>query len=288
MRSGTLVRMTSIAVIGCGKIGEALVAGLTAAGVDPANVTVSNRREERSAELTERYGVTAVTDNSEAATGAEIVFLCVKPDKTLAVAEEIAETVNDNEPTSTVASMAAGVTLGALEAAMGAGAAVVRVMPNTPMTVGKGVSAIAAGRYVDDEAADAVAELLSSVGDVVRVAESDMDAVTALAGSAPAYLFLVAEALVDAGVSLGLRREAATQLAAGSVAGAGAMLEQEGADPADLRAAVSSPAGTTVAALRQLEESGLRGMFFRATEACARRSAELGAVDEEDEGSGEE
>ena len=163
-----------------------------------------------------------------------------------------------------------------MEDAVIAGTPVVRVMPNTPMLVGRGMNAIAVGRFVTPEQLADVTELLSSVGEVLPVAESDMDAVTALAGSSPAYFFLVAEALIDAGVSLGLTRPVAEKLVTTSAAGAGAMLSESGQDPATLRANVSSPAGTTVAALRELEVSGLRAAFFRATEACAKRSAELG------------
>ncbi|MBC3186709.1 pyrroline-5-carboxylate reductase [Corynebacterium sp. zg-331] len=269
--------MTSIAVIGGGKIGEALVGGLVAAGTDPAQIVVTNRSPERSEELRERYGVETTADNAQAASGAETIFLCVKPTMIGGVLREIAETINDNDADTTVVSMAAGLSLAALQEDLSAGTAVVRVMPNTPMMVGKGVCAVTPGRFVGAEQLEGVKELLRAVGTVVEVAEEEMDAVTALAGSSPAYVYLVAEALIDAGVSLGLTREVATRLASGAIEGAGAMLAQEGADPTTLRANVSSPAGTTVAALRELEESGLRGAFFRAAEACALRSKELGA-----------
>ncbi|WP_055122353.1 pyrroline-5-carboxylate reductase [Corynebacterium oculi] len=269
--------MTSIAVIGGGKIGEALVGGLVAAGTDPAQIAVTNRSTERSEYLRERYGVETTSDNTQAVSGAETVFLCVKPKMIGGVLREIAETINDNDVDTTVVSMAAGLSLASLQEDLSAGTAVVRVMPNTPMMVGKGVCAVAPGRFVSEAQASAVKELLSAVGTVVEVAEEDMDAVTALAGSSPAYVYLVAEALIDAGVNLGLTRDVATRLASGAIEGAGAMLAQEGADPTTLRANVSSPAGTTVVALRELEESGIRGAFFRAAEACALRSKELGA-----------
>ncbi|MEJ4100578.1 pyrroline-5-carboxylate reductase [Corynebacterium mastitidis] len=269
--------MSSIAVLGGGKIGEALIGGLVAAGTDPSDIVVTNRREQRGEYLRERYGVETTSDNAQAASGAEVVFLCVKPKMIGGVLREIAETINDNDADTTVVSMAAGLSLASLQDDLSAGTAVVRVMPNTPMMVGKGVCAVATGRFVSQEQASAVTELLSAVGAVVEVAEEDMDAVTALAGSSPAYIYLVAEALIDAGVNLGLTREVATRLASGAIEGAGTMLAQEGADPTTLRANVSSPAGTTVAALRELEESGIRGAFFRAAEACALRSKELGA-----------
>ena len=156
-----------------------------------------------------------------------------------------------------------------------AGVPIARVMPNTPMLVGKGVLAVTYGRFVDDEQRQTVDELLAAAGEVVTVTEPQIDAVTAVSGSGPAYFFLVTEAMVDAGVSLGLPRDLAERLAKATAAGAGAMLEGEDG-PVQLRANVSSPAGTTARAIRELEESGLRGAFYRAMEACARRSKELG------------
>lgn len=268
--------MTKIVVLGGGKIGEALISGLVNSGTDPQSITVTNRRPERGEELRERYGVRDLTDNRQAAEDADVVFLCVKPYMILDAVAEISPAVEENDIATVLVSMAAGVPLGAMEDAVIAGTPVVRVMPNTPMLVGRGMNAIAVGRFVTPEQLTDVTELLSSVGEVLPVAESDMDAVTALAGSSPAYFFLVAEALIDAGVSLGLTRPVAEKLVTTSAAGAGVMLSESGQDPATLRANVSSPAGTTVAALRELEVSGLRAAFFRATEACAKRSAELG------------
>ncbi|WP_084481951.1 pyrroline-5-carboxylate reductase [Corynebacterium maris] len=267
--------MTSIAVIGGGKIGEALISGLVASGHDPASITVTNRTPSRREELIEKYGVNGTDDNNRAVAGADIVALCVKPVGVTAMLEEVSDTVDDNDST-TVVSLAAGVTLAQMEESLPAGTPVVRVMPNTPMLVGKGMSAAAPGRYVSDEQMAAVEEMLRAVGEVAVVAESDMDAVTALAGSSPAYYFLVTEALIDAGVQLGLKRDVATKLATTAAEGAGALLGHGEDDPTTLRTNVSSPGGTTVAALRELEESGLRGAFFRAAEKCAQRSAELG------------
>lgn len=269
--------MTSIAVIGGGKIGEALISGLIASGKNAGDITVSNRREERGRELREKYGVVDVTDSSQAADGADVIFLCVKPKGIIAMLKEIAATIDDNDNPTTVVSMAAGISNAAMEDVVSAGTPVVRVMPNTPMLVRKGMCAIAPGRFAAEEQIDIVTELLQAVGDVRVVAESDMDAVTAMSGSSPAYIFLVSEALIDAGVNLGLTRDAAQELSISAIHGAAAMLKESGDDPATLRANVSSPAGTTVAALRELEESGIRGAFFRAAEACAVRSAELGA-----------
>lgn len=269
--------MNNLVVIGGGKIGEALIAGLVESGIDPQTITVTNRRAERGQELRENYGIRHTSDNRQAVKDASVVFLCVKPKGIIDMVGEISEVVEENDTQTVLVSMAAGVTLGAMEDAVVAGTPVVRVMPNTPMLVGRGMNAISAGRFVSEEQLAEVTELLSAVGEVLAVEESDMDAVTALAGSSPAYYFLVTEALIDAGVSLGLTRQVAEKLATTSAAGAGVMMSETGTDPATLRTNVSSPAGTTVAALRELEESGIRGAFFRAAEACAKRSAELGA-----------
>lgn len=269
--------MSKIAIIGGGQIGQALISGLVNAGHDPKTITVTNRSESRGEQLAEKYGVHATTDNEEAASNADVVFLSVKPAGIVPVIDEIAETIASNDVSTILVSMAAGVTLDSMEEAISsAGAPIIRVMPNTPMLVGKGVCALSPGRHVSEEQTEQVASLLRSTGTAIVVPESQMNAVTALSGSGPAYIFLVAEALVDAAVSLGLTRAAATELATATVAGAGAMLDQEGADPVELRANVSSPAGTTVAALRELEESGLRGAFFRALEKSAQRADELG------------
>lgn len=267
--------MQRIAVIGAGNIGEALIAGLIRSGVEGEAVTATNRSSERSRELEERYGVRTTSDNAQAVRDADVAFLCVKPAQVLDVIGKLGDAVAGGE--TVLVSMAAGVSIAAMQGAVSvAGTPVVRVMPNTPMLQGKGVLAVAYSRFVDGAQREAVADLLSAVGEVVDITEDQMDAATAVSGSGPAYFFLVAEALTDAGVSLGLPRDLAERLAVSTAEGAGAMLAHDGRTPAELRAGVSSPAGTTVRAIRELEESGLRGAFYRATEACARRSAELG------------
>lgn len=268
--------MEKIAVIGAGNIGEALIAALVESGVSPSSIAASNRSEERSEHLAQRYGVATSSDNRATAEDADAIFLCVKPGQIAEVIQEIGGKIERKDGSAVLISMAAGVSLASIEESLpAAGMPVARVMPNTPMLVGKGVLAVSFGRFVDDEQRELVRNLLAAAGLVVEVDEHQMDAVTALSGSGPAYYFLLTEALVDAGVSLGLPRDLALTLATATAAGAGAMLDG-GANPAQLRAAVCSPAGTTVAALRELEVSGLRGAVFRATEACAARSAELG------------
>ncbi len=269
--SGTVVSMTKIAVLGGGQIGEALVSGLVNAGYDGADIVVTNRREERRAEMEKTYGVKTASDNKEAAQDADFVFGCVKP---YTIEEVFAEA--ELPKTAVAVSLAAGVQLEKLETAAGEGVPVVRVMPNTPMLVGKGMSTATKGTHVSDEQFEGVVKLLEAVGEVAVVAEKDIDAAAALAGSAPAYFFLVVESLIDAGVQLGLTRDVATKLATQTAAGAGAMLVGSGREPLALRAGVTSPGGTTAAAIRELEESGIRGAFYRAAEACAQRAKELG------------
>ncbi len=265
-----------IAVIGGGNIGEALIAGLLKAGVEPTSIFATNRSSERSSELAQRYGILTGSDNVEAVTDASMCFLCVKPAQILEVIEEVSDTVARHDESTAIVSMAAGITLAAIEGAVSAaGTPLFRVMPNTPMLVGRGVHVVASSRFVDEEKRAQVLGVLAATGRVVEVPERLIDAATAVSGSGPAYFFLLTEALVDAGVSLGLPRDVAQELAAATASGAGEMLI-EGTSPAQLRHAVCSPAGTTVAAVRELEESGLRGALYRATEAAATRSAELG------------
>lgn len=261
--------MTKIAVLGGGKIGEALISGLLKAG--ETDITVTNRGAQRRAELAQAYGVTVTDDNCLAVAGADVVFLCVKPYAVVDLLDSVASSLS---PDALVVSMAAGVKLAALEG-VSAGRAVVRVMPNTPMLLGRGMSIVAPGERASAVQVQLTHELLGAVGQTVQIAEKDIDAATALSGSSPAYFYLVTEALVDAGVQLGLTRDVALQLATQAAAGSGEMLVSAGQDPVTLRANVTSPGGTTAAAIRELEESGLRGAFYRAAQACADRSAEL-------------
>lgn len=265
-----------IAVIGAGNIGEALISGLVKAGIEPGTIFATNRNPEHSAQLAQRYGVLTGSDNVEAVTEASLCFLCVKPAQILDMIEEIGDTVARNEESTALISMAAGITLSSMESAVSAaGTPLVRVMPNTPMLVGKGVNVVSYGRYIDDEKQEQVRRALAAIGSVVEVPEKLVDAATSVSGSGPAYYFLFTEALIDAGVSLGLPRDIAADLAAATAAGAGEMLQQ-GTSAAQLRYNVASPAGATAAAVRELEESGLRGAVYRAAQAAAVRSAELG------------
>ena len=266
--------MTNIAVIGAGNIGEALISGLVNSGVDPETITATNRTAERREELAARYGINTTEDNIEAVTDVDVCFLCVKPYDITTVIEELSEPIAASDTPTVVVSMAAGVTLETMtEASHSAGTPIVRVMP---MQVGKGVCVVAFGKYVDEDQQELVTDLLAAAGKVAVVPEKLIDAASSISGSGPAYFFLVAEALIDAGVAMGLPRDTATLLATSTAEGAGVMLAHAGKTPVDLRAGVCSPAGTTVQAIRELEESGIRGAFYRATEAAAERAAELG------------
>ncbi|SIR67765.1 pyrroline-5-carboxylate reductase [Williamsia sterculiae] len=267
-----------IAIIGGGKIGEALLAGLISSGKPTRDLVVAERSKERADEIAEEYGV-LVTDLPGAVEHAAVVVLAIKPTDVDEVTATIAGVVDEGETERLTVSLVAGVPTERYERALPAGSPVVRVMPNTPMLVNEAMSAVSPGRYADDEHVATVVELLSAVGKVVVVPERQMDAVTAVSGSGPAYAFLVAEALIDAGVSLGLSRKMSTQLVTQTVRGAGILLTDSGVSPADLRAAVTSPGGTTAAAVRELERINLRTGFYEAAHAAARASARSGSVE---------
>ncbi|WP_188941937.1 pyrroline-5-carboxylate reductase [Nakamurella endophytica] len=264
--------MTTIAVLGAGKIGEALLSGLLSAGRRPEDLLFTERYAQRAAELTERYGVRAV-DTATAATDADVLVVAVKPQDIEVLLDTLATAVT---PGTLVVSLAAGLPTALYERRLPAGTPVVRVMPNTPMLVGEAMSAISAGTHAGPEHLAVVEDLLSAVGKVVRVPERQQDAVTALSGSGPAYFFFLVEAMIDAGILLGLPRDVATQLIIQSAVGAAVMLRDSGEHPVALREAVTSPGGTTIAAVRELENHRVRAALLSAIEAAALRSAELG------------
>ncbi|MEV0356671.1 pyrroline-5-carboxylate reductase [Nocardia sp. NPDC050697] len=272
--------MTRIAVIGGGRIGEALVAGLLEAGRVAKDLVVVETHQDRAELLAERFGIRVTGSIEDAAVGADVLVIAVKPNDVDGVLTALGKAMLGGDGDQVVVSLAAGVPTGRLEAKLPAGSPVVRVMPNTPMLVGQGMSALAPGRHAKAEDLALVTALLGAVGKVVTVAEAQMDAVTAVSGSGPAYFFLVVEAMVDAGVGLGLTRDVATTLVVQTMLGAAALLEGAEQSAVDLRAAVTSPAGTTAAALRELERSGVRSAFLEALHAAARRSAEQGSSTE--------
>lgn len=279
-----------IAIIGGGNIGEALLAGLLQSGRQVKDLVVAEANSARAAQLAEKYSV-RVTDVADAAENAAYVIVAVKPDAVEGVVETLADAAAGADSSSVeqvVVSVAAGVPTAFYEAKLPAGAPVVRVMPNTPMLVGAGITALSRGRYANEAQLAEVAEIFSAVGAVLTVPEKQMDAVTAVSGSGPAYFFLMVEAVVDAGVAAGLPRPVATELAAQTMAGAAAMLlnrmgdsgSGSGVGPldttaAELRASVTSPGGTTAAGLRELERGGLRSAVASAVEAAKTRSEQL-------------
>lgn len=273
---GTLAIMTKIAVIGGGKIGTALISGLIEGGNPAADISVADAYRPQVEKLAEELGITPGDNPADAAQGADVVVICVKPDVVATVLDEITPSLEAHEGEPVVVSMAAGITIDAIDEHVPGGTPVIRVMPNTPMLVGRGVSAIAPGRFASEDDMDLVASLLEKVGIVERVKESQLDAVTAMSGSGPAYFFQYIEAMSDAGVFLGLPRDQAQRLASATMAGAAEMLMQEGADPTQLRVNVSSPGGTTAAGTRALEEAGIRTAVYRGLQATHDRSVELG------------
>ncbi|KGN40148.1 pyrroline-5-carboxylate reductase [Knoellia aerolata DSM 18566] len=260
-----------VAIFGAGVMGETLLSGLLRAGRPPGDLLITERRADRAAELTEKYGVRAV-GNVEAATEADTLVLVVKPQDMAALLDEISPHVADG---NLVVSLAAGITTEFLESRLAEGRSVVRVMPNTPALVDEGMAAVSAGRHCVPEQLQHAIELLAATGKVTEVPESQLDAVTAISGSGPAYIFYVVEAMIEAGVVLGMPRATATELVTQTLYGAATMLRDTGQHPTVLREQVTSPGGTTAAALRELDDHKVRAAFISAMEAAAIRSREL-------------
>src|SRR5215211_5105711 len=232
-----------IAILGAGKIGESLLAGLHSSGW--TDVVVTTRREERAAELRDRYAVEATTANADAVRHADVI------------------------------SIAAAIPTAVIERKIAADVPVVRAMPNAPSTVHEGIAGICAGAHAGREHLERAAEVLRVVGGVVEVAEPYMDDVTAVSGSGPAYFALLAEAMIEAGILLGLSREVSTELVVQTMFGTAKLLRDEKMHPVELREAVTSPGGTTTRAIRELEQAGVRAAFLNAINAAMERSQEL-------------
>jgi pyrroline-5-carboxylate reductase len=270
-----------VAFLGGGKMGEALISGLIRSGgrsVDEIMVTC--RREERSRELAGKYGVAATLDNAEASRWAEVLVLMCKPQDMEVLLSQIREHVT---PRHLVISFAAGIRTSFVEKHLPDDVPVVRVMSNVPVMVDEAMSVITAGRHATDDHLQVAEELLGYVGKVLRLKETHLDAVTATSGSGPAYFFLLAEAMIEACILLGLSRDVATDLIIQTMLGSAKMLRDTGKHPVELREMVTSPGGTTIAAIRHLEEAGVRAAFLNAIDAARHRSAELaqGGDDEE-------
>lgn len=267
--------------LGCGSMNEAILGGILAGGMPPAQVSATVRRSERAAELRERYDGMTVLAGSEdpeanrtAAAGADVVVVGVKP---VGVADLLAEISPALRPGTVVISVAAAVSLELLEAGLPDGQPVIRAMPNTPSRLGRGVTSISAGTHATEATISLAADLFGPTGRVVQVPEEQVDAVSAVSGSGPAYAFYLAEAMARAGVELGLDPELSAVLARDTVAGAGYMLAEPGADAAALRRAVTSPNGTTEAAIRTFDAEGLPDVVARGARAAAERAAAITA-----------
>src|SRR3954452_18829131 len=259
------------AILGAGVMGETLLSGLIRAGRPVSDLLVGEKRPERARELEERYAVSVVS-NLDATKGADTLALVVKPQDMGALLDEIGSSVR---PGQLVVSLGAGITTAFLESRLPDGVPVVRVMPNTPALVDEGMAAISPGSHCDDEHLTIAEELLGSTGRVLRVPEKQMDAVTAISGTGPAYVFFVVESMIEAGVHLGLPRATATDLVVQTLFGSAKMLRETGTHPVVLREQVTSPGGTTAAALRELEIHKVRAAFLAAMEAARDRSAQL-------------
>ncbi|HTB23244.1 MAG TPA: pyrroline-5-carboxylate reductase [bacterium] len=264
----------TIAFIGAGNMGEAMLRGLAKAGHSKAGLRAFDLRTDRLKALASEAGFTAMDSVAQAVDGADIVVLAVKPQAFEALLAELAPLLRGGQ---TLVSVAAGIRLERLSTALASpNLRLVRVMPNTPGLIGQGASAYCLGPSAGPTQAAQTEALLQPLGKVLRVREEDMDAVTALSGSGPAYVFLFMEALQAAGEGLGLSPEASFLLASQTLTGAAAMIQAGEKSPAELRAAVTSPGGTTAAAIRVFEEGGLRGLVDRALAAARDRSKELG------------
>src|SRR5436309_11631190 len=262
-----------IAILGGGRIGEALLSGLLSSGWREASeVVITDRGAERVAELRERYGVEATADNAAAVAGAALVVVAVKPQDIDVLLGQIGEHLTTGQ---TVVSVAAAIPTAHIEERIAEGVPVVRAMPNAPATVHEGMAGICAGAHAEDEQLALAEELLSHLGRVVRVPERSMDAITAVSGSGPAYFALLAEAMIEAGILLGLSREISTTLVVQTMLGTATLLRDERMHPVELRESVTSPGGTTIAAIRELEQAGVRAAFLNAIQAAMQRSKEL-------------
>jgi pyrroline-5-carboxylate reductase len=266
--------MERIAIIGGGRIGEALLSGLLSSGW--SDIVVTSRREERVAELHARYRVEATTSNPVAVKGAAIVVIAVKPQDIDALLGEIGSLLSTKQ---TVLTVAAAIPTKRIEARIADGVPVVRAMPNSPSTVHEGMAGISAGAHADDSHLAQAEEVLSHLGRVVRVQEDAMDAITAVSGSGPAYFALLAEAMIEAGILLGLSREISTTLVVQTMLGTAKQLRDEKMHPVELRESVTSPGGTTIAAIRELEQAGVRAAFLNAIQAAMNRARELAEGD---------
>jgi pyrroline-5-carboxylate reductase len=264
-----------IAVLGAGKIGEALISGLLSSGWrNPGDIVATGRRADRLSELHERYGIRTTLSNPDAAANAALLVVAVKPQDIVSLLEEVRDVVTTEQ---TVLTTVAAIPTSRIERSLADGVPVVRSMPNTPSVVHEGIAGICAGAHAGDEHLRLAEDVLLHLGAVVRVAEPYMDAVTAVSGSGPAYFALLSEAMIEAGILLGLSREISTQLVVQTMLGTAKQLRDQKVHPVELREMVTSPGGTTIAAIHELESAGVRAAFLNAIQAAMNRARELAA-----------
>jgi pyrroline-5-carboxylate reductase len=271
--AATPINSLHIAVLGTGKMGGILVQAFLRSGLVPSDHLVATvAHEARAQVLSKQFGIAVTTDNKQAAQSADVILLGVKPQQLGDVVRGIAPAL---KPGTLLISFAASVKTSAIEEAAGGKVPVIRAMPNTPAMVGAGITAICRGRYVTDQQLDLAQQIFSTVGRTVTVDEKHMDAVTGLSGSGPAFLYIIIEALAEAGVNVGLPRDIATLLASQTTFGAAKMVLETGSHPALLKDEVTTPAGCTVEGILELEEGGLRVTLIKAVKRATERAREL-------------
>ena len=275
------MKNTQIAILGTGSMGKAILSGLLAAGTSPSNIRVTTKSRASAEAITSSHGIQAAaldsdsTANSSTAKDAELVILAVKPVMILETLKEVSAVL---KPNCLVVSVAAGITTAAMEQQLSGNAAVVRAMPNTPSVVGLGVTGISKGSKVSDEQLDLAVKLFSSVGKVLVVDESKIDALSTISGSGPAYVFYFAEKLIAAAKSLGFSEQEASLMVKETFLGSATLLATSSSSPVELRQQVTSPNGTTMQATGRFDEADLEKVFIEATEAALARAKELGKV----------
>jgi pyrroline-5-carboxylate reductase len=272
------MRQTSVAILGAGSMGTAILAGLLKSGLDPATVTTTVAKVESADALAKKYGVTAYSTeyqpraNLLAATDAKLILLAVKPAKIADLLKEIHDSVS---PDALVVSVAAGITTHTIESHLPKGVGVVRAMPNTPAIISKAVTGVAAGKSASAEQVAEAVKLFATVGKVVEIDESQIDALSTISGSGPAYVFFMIEAFTKAAIAQGFTAAQAKELVEQTFLGSTLLLEHTHGDPAELRRQVTSPNGTTMKAIAVLESNGLEKIFIEATSAALARAKEI-------------
>ncbi|MBN1998620.1 pyrroline-5-carboxylate reductase [candidate division KSB1 bacterium] len=263
----------TITFIGSGNMGEALLGGLLRANLTkPENITATDIRQERLDLLNQKWQVKTTTDNVQAVKNADIIVFCIKPQTIGKVLDQIKDVIKEKQ---LIISIIAGIPTRLINKAIGKKNPIIRVMPNIPAVIDEGASGLCLGQYAQDIDRDIAVQIFEAVGKVEVVLESQMDVITALSGSGPAYIYMIIEALTDGGVMMGLPRDVATRLATQTVLGSAKLVRETAIHPAVLKDQVTTPGGTTISAIKELEIHGLRPMLIRAVEVATQKSKEL-------------